>query len=83
MSCSSNIFEMAYDQRFTSGRPMTRSESSEKGIFGFLPYTSDVDAATTFTLYLDALASTLLVPWELINKVSSASLYRGILYAAR
>ena len=59
----------AYAQRCFTVAPITRSASSRNGTSVFFPYTSEVDAMTTFFFFLFACFSTTSVPCTLVSMV--------------
>ena len=59
----------AYAQRCFAVAPITRSASSRNGTSVLLPYTSDVEAMTTFFFFLLACFSTTSVPCTLVSIV--------------
>ena len=63
----------AYAQRCLTVAPITRSASSRNGTSVLLPYTSDVEAMTTFFFFLFACFSTTSVPCTLVSMVCTGS----------
>ena len=63
----------AYAQRCFTVAPITRSASSRNGTSVLLPYTSDVEAMTTFFLFLLACFRTTSVPCTLVSIVCTGS----------